>query len=317
MPNFSVSEIITHLTTAQNLDNARPLGDRFKLPAILRADLDADLAELLSKEQAITPAAGGRAGASATRRTALEQLKREHDGGYRFIQGLDETTLTPGQRLQVYECYGWASGEIGVHPDARAIEMARLAPTITAAEAGNAAWLYPAARLARIAAQLAIVDATEAQASGGDAQSATLARDSALDLAATTLLRVRFFYCSATRDADQTPELVKIGYQPRRDPGTVGGNTPPSPAPALPGAPQNAVLTTGIAGSGEAGIQSDGASGIVDGYLLFNNGAQVATSPTLPVLATFTPGEALSLTLRAFNTTGTGDPSDTITGDAP
>ena len=40
-------------------------------------------------------------------------------------------------------------------------------------------------------------------------------------LPATTLLRIRFHYCSATRDADATPELNRIGYQPRRDPGQV------------------------------------------------------------------------------------------------
>ena len=43
----------------------------------------------------------------------------------------------------------------------------------------------------------------------------------ALALAEMTLLRVRFFYCSATRDGDQTPELARIEYQPRRDYGTV------------------------------------------------------------------------------------------------
>ncbi|MBS0660983.1 MAG: hypothetical protein JSR82_22410 [Verrucomicrobia bacterium] len=36
-------------------------------------------------------------------------------------------------------------------------------------------------------------------------------------MAQTTLHRVRFFYCSASRDADQTPELARIGYQPRRE----------------------------------------------------------------------------------------------------
>jgi len=30
--------------------------------------------------------------------------------------------------------------------------------------------------------------------------------------------RVRFYYCCASRDADQTTELVRIGFQPRRDP---------------------------------------------------------------------------------------------------
>lgn len=223
MANFTVSEIITHLTTAQNLDNARLAGDRRKLPPTLRTDVDDDLAGLQAAEQATSPAEGGRAGASGARRAALDQLEREHHGGYRGIAAIDEATITAAQRLQVFVSYDWASGEIGEFNDDRIISLARLAPTISAAEVGNAAWLYSAARLGRIAAQLAIVDAMTAQASGADAQTATLARDAARKLAATTLLRVRFFYCCATRDADQTPDLVAIGYQPRREPGEGGG----------------------------------------------------------------------------------------------
>jgi hypothetical protein len=35
------------------------------------------------------------------------------------------------------------------------------------------------------------------------------------------VLRVRFWYCCATRDADKSPELAKIEYQPRREYGSV------------------------------------------------------------------------------------------------
>ncbi|MEO7318139.1 MAG: hypothetical protein ABIZ56_04020 [Chthoniobacteraceae bacterium] len=53
----------------------------------------------------------------------------------------------------------------------------------------------------------------------------------ALNLAATTLLRPRFFSCSATR------ALARIGYQPRRDPGEVahpptGGSSSSSGVPS-------------------------------------------------------------------------------------
>jgi len=50
---------------------------------------------------------------------------------------------------------------------------------------------------------------------------------------------------------------------------------------------------------------------------LFNNGVEVASSATLPVMGTFTSGDVLNLTLRAFNAGGNSDPSDTITGTAP
>ena len=303
MANFTVSELITHLTTAQNLDNTRLAGDRRKLPPTLRTDVDDDLAGLLATDQATSPAQGGRAGASGARRAAVDQLEREHHGGYRGIAAIDEATITPAQRLQVFVSYDWASGEIGEFNDDRIISMARLAPTISAAEAGNAAWLYPAARLARIAAQLAIVDAMTAQASGADAQTATLARDAARKLAATTLLRVRFFYCCATRDADQTPDLVAIGYQPRRDPGEGGGGG--GGEPTAPGVP------TGVSQHDESGITfieltlPAGA----DGFKIYQGAAGpeqvlLSTNTTPPAQLSLGGGPIADLFVTAFNAAG-------------
>ena len=223
MPTPESSDLTNRLLTVQTVDNGRAAASPFKLPTGLRADVDADLTALRTADSDTGPAEGARAAAVVAKRAALDELARQHRGGHRGIAALDETTITEGQRLQVFEAYGWESGEIGrLDDDTRLIALARQAPTVTAADAGgNAANLYAAARLARIAAQLAIIDAAESTASGADRQLTTLRRDTALNLAATTLLRVRFFYCSATRDADATPELVRIGYQPRRDPGTV------------------------------------------------------------------------------------------------
>jgi hypothetical protein len=39
---------------------------------------------------------------------------------------------------------------------------------------------------------------------------------------------VRFYYCSASRDTDQTAELAKIGFQPRRAAGTANGHAKPA-----------------------------------------------------------------------------------------
>ncbi len=240
MPRFEASDIITRLTVAKNSDTTRLAGDPYKLPGGLRADVDADLAQLMARETDTSPAEGARAGASGAKRAALDELERQHRGGYRGIAAIDEDSITAGARLQVFESYGWPQGEIGDFDDARTIALARLAPTVSAAEVGGEATrLYTAARLARIAAQLALIDALESTASGADRQFATLRRDTALALAAGTLLRVRFFYCSATRDGEATPELVRIGYQPRRDPGEVGGGgetggggtPPPAPTP--------------------------------------------------------------------------------------
>jgi hypothetical protein len=231
MPSLESSEIISRLQTVITVDNGRAAASPFKLPTSLREDAVADLAALIATETDTDPAEGARVGASAAKRAALTELERQLRGGHRGIAALDEETITEGQRLQVFTSYGWESGELGLFPDARVLAMARLAPTVSAAEAGgNAGWLYTAARLGRIAAQLAIIDALESTASGADRQAATLRRDTARELAGGTLLRVRFFYCSATRDVDATPELVRIGYQPRRAPGTVGDGGEPLPS---------------------------------------------------------------------------------------
>ena len=257
MANEEADDVTTRLTTAQTVDTSRPAGSPFKLPATLRADLDADLAALKATDSDTGPAEGGRAGAAGARRLALDELNRQHRGGFRFIAAIAETTITEPQRLAVFEAYGWESGEIGrLDDDTRLIALARQAATVSAADAaGNAAYLYPAARLTRIAAQLAIIDAADSAASGADAEFATLRRDTALSLAASTLLRIRFLYCSATRDADSTPELVRIGYQPRRGPGEV--QHPPTGG-GLPGSSSSS-STSSSSSSGLPGSSSSSA----------------------------------------------------------
>jgi hypothetical protein len=58
-------------------------------------------------------------------------------------------------------------------------------------------------------------------ASGGNGEKAPKLRDAAMETATKTLARVRHYYCCASRDVDQTPELAKLDFQPRRMPGKV------------------------------------------------------------------------------------------------
>ena len=76
-------------------------------------------------------------------------------------------------------------------------------------------------------------------ATGGWAQAATDARDTALDLLQRVNSRVRFQYCANSDEGDQTAELVKIGRQPRRDAGAAAAQ----PLPAAVGAVTFAALT--------------------------------------------------------------------------
>ena len=86
--------------------------------------------------------------------------------------------------------------------------------------------------LTLITAQLAIVNTNQPLATGGSAQGATDARDAALALLQLINARVRFFYCWASDDLDQTAELVQTGRQPLRDAGAAAAA---QPLPAAPG----------------------------------------------------------------------------------
>ncbi|MBI5761333.1 MAG: hypothetical protein HZA46_22715 [Planctomycetales bacterium] len=71
---------------------------------------------------------------------------------------------------------------------------------------GSEGWL--------ITPQLDIVNANQPATTGGTAQAATAARD----LLQSVNDRVRFFFCSASDDEDQTPELAPPATRRRRVP---------------------------------------------------------------------------------------------------
>lgn len=190
----------------------------------------ARLADAKTKDAATFITEGGRAGASLAARTALDTLKGHVRDGYNFVKGLGSYQITAADRLAVLVSYGWESGEVGDFTDARIESLANQAITATPLIA-NAAYRYPAALLGLITAQLAIVNANQPTATGGTAETATNLRNIALELLRTANDRVRFFYCSASDDEDQTTELAKIGKQPRRDAGAASG-----PVPGAPGA---------------------------------------------------------------------------------
>ena len=211
-------------------DDVRAAGDAFKLGTALRALLVARLADAKTKDAATFITEGGRAGASLAARTALETLKGHVRDGFNFVKGLGSYQITAADRLAVLVSYGWESGEVGDFTDARIESLANQAITATPLIA-NAAYRYPAALLGLITAQLVIVNANQPTATGGTAETATNLRNIALELLRTANDRVRFFYCSASDDEDQTTELAKIGKQPRRDAGAASG-----PVPGAPGA---------------------------------------------------------------------------------
>lgn len=227
MPNQLSLEQIELAELTQSVDDGRVAADPFKLPAATRTLMDTRLADLKAKDSAMLTSGGDRATASANLRAALDQLQTLLRDGYNFIQGLGSFAISDADRIGLFTSYGWESGLVGDFNDARIESLANQAITVTPTIA-DPAHQYPAALLALITAQLAIVNANQPLATGGSAQAATDARDAALVLLQLINARVRFFYCQASDDTDQTAELVSIGRQPRRDAGTA--TTQPLPA---------------------------------------------------------------------------------------
>jgi hypothetical protein len=232
MPNEQSLAALAQLQLVQTVDGQRAAADTFKLPAWLRTQLDADFTALDDADNATALAKSDRAGASGLARDALTKLEEFLRDGYRHIDAIRTSAITDAQRLVVFTAYGWAGGMLGRFGDARVISLARLG--VKAKPGLQAAWLYPTDLVADLTAQLAVFDANASSALGADRIEATRIRNAKLDLAETTLAQVRFHYCSASRDTDQTPELAAIGFQPRRDAGEAGGGEkkPDTPKPS-------------------------------------------------------------------------------------
>lgn len=146
MPTQQSASTEDQLGLILRVDKKRAKDDPFKLPKFLLDDVTGDLAALHATDLATTPAEGKRAGASERQRLAYRELERQLRGGYRFLVGIDEDTITPDQRTETLRAYGWAGGKIGdvLKDDAAVLANARLALGITAKEVPDAAHRCPA-----------------------------------------------------------------------------------------------------------------------------------------------------------------------------
>jgi hypothetical protein len=230
MPNAVVLEQEEFAELIQSVDDGRVAAAALKLVAATRTELNTRLANLKTEDSATLLTEGDRATAAADLRGGLDQLGLLLRDGYKFIQGIDRFAISNADRLGVFTAYGWESALIGEFTDTRLESLANQAITATPS-IPTVAHRFPTALLDLITAQLALVNVNQPLATGGSAQAATATRDLGLDLLQTMNDRLRFFCCSASDDKDQTPELAKIGRQPRRDSGQAASQ----PLPLDPG----------------------------------------------------------------------------------
>ena len=241
-------ETIETLELILAVDTLRAAGDPFKLPnagpATLRPLVMARLSDLKAACGATALASGDEAGAQMAFRTAVDLLEQCHRAGYRWLAGFPPdfipdlgTGIGPymgdAVREQLFVSYGFTGGTVGLFTDERVLDLARQAPLAAAVTVANSSWHYPADMLACVAAHLAIADAAQVLATGGTTSTAIDTRNTAHGAGEDIVARVRFHYCGASDAGDRTPELRKIGMQPRRLPGEAQqGNLPLAPGAA-------------------------------------------------------------------------------------
>lgn len=224
----------------------RSPADPFFLNASLFNALQTRLNTLAATISAASLAEGDRAGSSAICRASLDALQSAHRAGKAYIDGLlpefvpvaaagDPPHISEALRLQQHERYGFAGGELGRLDDARTEEMARLAPMAAVTPVANPAWHYPQTLLDFMAGHYATLQAHQPLATGGSRAAAVAAVLAATEAAEAIIARVRGFYISASDEGDRTPELKRIGLQPRRQAGEASAGT-------VPGTPGNATL---------------------------------------------------------------------------
>lgn len=229
MANERVLEAIETGELILQVDNARGGSDPYNIAGPLRNLVQTRLTDAVQKYSIGMMAAGSEVGASERVREALDKLRSALRNGYHYIKGLPDEEITTADRMTAFESYGWERGLIGDLESPARVEA--LADQAMGAASGLAFGRYPFTIRNRIAQWLDVLESNQAIADGGDRQTLFDARDAAGELLHKTNSRVRFFYCQASDELDQTPELAKIGYQPRRD----RGDAQPQPLPEAPG----------------------------------------------------------------------------------
>lgn len=198
------------------VDTQRAITDPFRLTPALRQLVERRLCSYRAATQRQQSVSGIRYSSSQQTKEALNRLSDRLRDGYRFLVGIPSFRLPESQRLAVLAAYGWSSGKLGnLKRKERLLELARQAIAITPYLQPELA-RYPDDLLKHLQEELAILDKAEPAARLVGRQAATKARKHALEELRRAVSRVRGYYISASDDLDKTPELAKVGLNPRR-----------------------------------------------------------------------------------------------------
>lgn len=226
-------EMLAAIATGElivQVNDGRSPYDPFRLTPSLETLITARTNDGKVKNSAALLSAGDQSGAQTRVDGAREKLGALLRNGFNYLKSLPADDVPPADLRDALESYGWEGGKLGdLASPARIEALAEQAADATPEL--DPAVRYPANLLARIANWLGILEANKSIAGGGAYSTVIDAKDAAREALLAGISRVRFFYSSASDDRDQTPELAKIGLQPRRDP----GDAQPQPLPEAPG----------------------------------------------------------------------------------
>ena len=198
------------------VDRLRAKDDSFLLTVMLHALVEDRLGIFRDAYMQQKSASGQRMGNSELANQSIGRLTERLREGYRFLSALPAFRVPSDKKLSAMHSYGWNGGKVGkLQSKDRVLSLAKLAlsvtPTVLPADAR-----YPADLLAEIEKELNILKDAEPGAQIGVRSSATKAKTKALKDLTLAVGRVRAFYISASDDMDKSPELAKIGLNPRQ-----------------------------------------------------------------------------------------------------
>ena len=212
------------------VDATRSPYDLFKLPSWLLPLETTRLAEARAANAAVALESGDRAGASRRVQEAVDRLANLLRNGYNALRAVPEEDSPAAEVEDALVTHGWEGGNLGDLVTAvRVVALAQLAGEVTPSL--PVLVRYPASVLNRLTTWLGVYAGNRLIAEGGALSTLINDKDVKRDALLKGNARVRFLYCAASDAGDFTPELARIGDQPRRLP----GDAQPQPLPDAPG----------------------------------------------------------------------------------
>jgi len=214
MPTADSIAVAAKLSLIQSVDDGRSPEDPHKLPGWLRLQVDRDLEALDQSESETVINGAEQTDRSTLIRQTVEQLETHLREGYRGITAIRSTLISDGERAAVFAAYGWSGGLLGRFGTSRTVGLAWLA--VREHPEVPVKFRYAPDLIADLQASLKEYSRLVPEEIDG-AQGATVqSRNAKLDAAEETLSQVRYAYCMASRATVKNPELLKIGFRPRR-----------------------------------------------------------------------------------------------------